>query len=865
MTRWNLGRSWPAVAILATAIAFVATATVLALTFDMLTLLIGVATGLTVGAVTVIALLHALPNAARLTASEAVPSPGSDLPYSAVLAAARFVEMFQQHSAPQLMINPADGQIKDANPAAAAFYGYSQNELRSMLISQINTDTRQNVRMRMSDAVSRQSSAFFFRHKLASGEIRDVEVHSAPIKIADETFLHSIIHDITDRKRLQRELERLIQTSPNVVAIFDAEGGPYLQNKAAERLFGLDTETGLAALDRATLLAHVHPDDRAATARVFSAKCPCTGDDRIAALDNRVRSAGHHPDDDPYRYISWSVSDAADRFYVIGRDTTELHKLLEAERTARENASLYFNSAQVLMVIVDEAGRIVKVNRYFEELLEWSNEEISDEYFLDYIILPEDRDRISQVFNDIVSGRFDQTSRVVNSVVTRSGAQRLIEWRNAIIRNDDGAIVGCVSSGLDVTEREQAAKALVDARDRAEAANEAKSQFLAVMSHELRTPLNSVLGFAQLLQSSYADDRSNGYINNIIESGEHLLSLIQDILDVSQLAGGPVNLAVDRADAGAIVSGAVDGIRSAVAAKGLTLDLHLPEIPLEIDIDPQRLQQIVSNLLSNAMKFTRKGGVTVRLYREAEPDLGEPLTTTQVKWMRIEVTDTGVGMSPSEQNRLFEPFFLVDSSLRRTTEGVGVGLAIVKRLVVAMGGTIDVESASGVGSSFKVRLPITVQPAKTPERHAPPMRLPVRANSHRLKVLIAEDNEMNGVVLETIVAKLGYETTLVQDGLAALRAINHEHHDIVLMDIHMPVMDGMTATRAIRGLNDPRRSGVPIVGVTADAGAQQVRGFMDAGMDQVLAKPVKMHEIKSLFAVAHADGFIGDIEGQTRH
>jgi CheY-like chemotaxis protein/nitrogen-specific signal transduction histidine kinase len=386
---------------------------------------------------------------------------------------------------------------------------------------------------------------------------------------------------------------------------------------------------------------------------------------------------------------------------------------------------------------------------------------------------------------------------------------------------------------------EELAAENLQARDRAEAASRAKSEFLANMSHEIRTPMNGVLGMAELLAGTALETRQRRFVETIKLSGEHLLAILNDILDLSKIEAGRFELDDVTFDLQEVMQDVIQIQTSTAAKKGLSLEVQLDSaVPRCVRGDPVRLRQVLINLVSNALKFTHKGGVLVRATLGEAPDGAET-------WLRYDVVDTGIGVAPDQQSKLFRAFEQADSSTTRLYGGTGLGLAISKSVVDMMGGRIGMQSMPGRGSTFWFMVPFTQgNPDSIPQAPADPRGEPQPA--HKRHVLSVEDNEINQVVIEELVEQLGHTITSASNGVEALQAFEGEQRfDVVLMDCQMPLMDGYAAARAIRELEAkhgwPR---VPIVAVTAHALAGERDKVLAAGMDDYMTKPIELDALR---------------------
>jgi len=393
---------------------------------------------------------------------------------------------------------------------------------------------------------------------------------------------------------------------------------------------------------------------------------------------------------------------------------------------------------------------------------------------------------------------------------------------------------------------------LVEARDAAEAANVLKSQFLANMSHEIRTPLNGVLAMAQIMDMGELGDVQRERLNVVRQSGEALLAILNDVLDLSKIEAGKMELELADLDLADIAKHAEAAYGEMASRKGLKLvvDLH-DSAKGRRRGDAGRLRQIASNLLSNAMKFTERGEVRLTLMSERED--GQDM-------LHMVVSDTGIGIPAEKVPLLFQKFTQVDSSTTRRFGGTGLGLAICRELAGLMGGRIWVESQEGEGSAFHLVAPLPAAEAMSIPISRPTPAAPAGAPGARaLRVLAAEDNATNQLVLRTIMQTFGVDLTMVADGRQAVDAWAAGDFDLILMDIQMPVMDGVAATRTIREVEaqtlgkDGARRRIPIIALSANAMTHQVKEYLGVGMDLHVAKPIELSKLHAALRAVTAD------------
>ena len=416
-------------------------------------------------------------------------------------------------------------------------------------------------------------------------------------------------------------------------------------------------------------------------------------------------------------------------------------------------------------------------------------------------------------------------------------------WVQGAVRyltDEEGKPLRMIGALQNITDRKAAERALVQAKEEAEAATRAKSAFLATMSHEIRTPLNGVLGMAQALATGALDDQQRARLDVIRQSGESLLAILNDVLDLSKIEAGKLGLERAEFDLEEIAQGAVSAFTATAQAKGLDLTLNVQPAARGVYLgDSVRVRQILYNLISNGLKFTGKGGVKVTLSRRG-------------RRLRLQVADTGIGVAPEKLAGLFQKFEQADASTTRRYGGTGLGLAICRDLTDLMGGEIRAESTPGEGATFSVELPLE-RIADAPERAPRAGGEPTAAveDGGEIRILAAEDNGMNQLVLRTLLAQVGIEPTIVSNGREAVEAWASEPWDMILMDVQMPEVDGPTATGMIRARERAAKlARTPIIALTANAMAHQVAEYAEAGMDGFVAKPIEAQRLFEAIEIA---------------
>ena len=490
-----------------------------------------------------------------------------------------------------------------------------------------------------------------------------------------------------------------------------------------------------------------------------------------------------------------------------------------AERAAQQTEDRFraiVESSHDVVYLLSPTGKLRFVNPSFTRIFGYAPDEVLG-VALSKLVHPEDRPRLrdqrDRAFRDQELEHFEFR------VQTKAGDYRVVSSHGALLREANGE-VHFVGTAQDVTERVQLAQALENAHDAALASLRAKSEFLATVSHEVRTPLNGILGAAELLTDSNLGEDERQLVRTVQTSGETLLRIIDDILEISKAQAGRLVLVESPLDLAASVREVLELMRPRADEKRLVLGLTWEGSPAWGHVDAARLKQVVGNLVGNALKFTPDGEVAVSgTYRDGV--------------LRVSVRDTGIGIPPEAIGDVFVPFKQADGSIQREFGGTGLGLAICKELIEAMGGAIGVTSETGVGSTFWFEIP--VRPAEPPVEASPAERPHLGR-----RVLVVEDNEVNRMVVTRMLAALGCEVFSATNGEEAVAEVEAREHDLVLMDVQMPGMDGLEATRRIREGSRPQ---VRIVALTANAFQEDREACLAAGMDDFLAKPIRRSDL----------------------
>ncbi|MGH1354811.1 MAG: ATP-binding protein [Thalassovita sp.] len=493
------------------------------------------------------------------------------------------------------------------------------------------------------------------------------------------------------------------------------------------------------------------------------------------------------------------------------------------------------------VIVSDRQGRIVEYNASAEKVFGYTLDEVLGKSLADVVIPPHLRDAHTAGMKRMMDGgahRVVGHGRVKLEGMRKSGEVFPVELAlEAAGDGDDMIVIGFMR---DISAQVAAEQELVEARDRALAGEKAKADFLAVMTHEIRTPLNGVLGNLSLLEDTRLTRQQERYAANMSISAKQLMRHVDTVLDIARFESGQIAPDESPTHLGTLLQDIVDGQSGYAEANGNRLERGWigPSVDW-VMTDAARLQQVLLNLVGNAIKFTEGGKISIeaeRLYR----NLGDQSVEVEFR-----IIDTGIGISPADQERIFEDFQTVDTSFQRSAGGTGLGLGIVRRLVEAMGGTLGVESETGEGSVFWVRLPFVET-----SRPAPEMQSKQATNDRApLEILVVEDNEINLHLVCELLQKKGHQVRTATNGLDGVHMAGTQRFDLILMDISMPVMDGLEACRRIRDEDGPSHLS-PIVALSANV-LPEVRGqIVDAGMTGFLGKPLQREELDAVLNAA---------------
>ncbi len=654
--------------------------------------------------------------------------------------------------------------------------------------------------------------------------------------------LEGIVTDITEQKHASLDKERHAKHLQNVLeatadGIWEWDMSTDTLSFSSKYYTILGYEPGEFPASFAAWSDLLHPEDRDSTQQIANAWLESMDGMYENTFRMRTKQGEYRWIEAKAKVVKYDSSGAPQLLVGNHVDITNRRKAEQELIQAHRRLSFHVENSPLAVIEWKNGTHIKTWSKQAEKIFGWRAEEVTGKSWSDFeLIHPEDQEAAEKQIARLFEG-VDTSNTIQNRNFRKDKSVVYCNWYNSPLRDDNGNMISILSQVADVTELKEFEYNLLQAKEQAEAANRTKSEFLANMSHEIRTPMNGVLGMLQLLQTTSQSAEQKEYTLTAIQSSKRLTRLLSDILDLSRVEANRLSIQSRPLDLAEVVSQTCELFKPIAQQTQVKLVCHVePSIPSNLTGDSARLQQVLTNIIGNAFKFTREGYISVEAY---------PLTTYDLYKSRVlfSVTDTGIGIADEKIEQLFQPFSQVSTGYRRDYQGAGLGLSICKKLIELMGGSISIESELGEGTTvhfcitFSVDEPIVSQEISSP----------IIGKSKQLRILLAEDEDVNRFATSKLLERKGHVVKAAKDGQEAIALLKDDSFDLILMDIQMPVMDGVEATKAIRGGDAGQgKKDIPIIAMTAYAMGGDKEKFLEAGMNGYIAKPVDLEQLEDL-------------------
>ncbi|PIQ08393.1 MAG: hypothetical protein COW71_12110 [Ignavibacteriales bacterium CG18_big_fil_WC_8_21_14_2_50_31_20] len=739
----------------------------------------------------------------------------------------RFKNLFTENLAVMLLIDPETLTIIDANFAAEKFYGWTIAELKNMKITDINTLQEKELSIIIAKFFNSERKNFEFKHKKANGLICDVEVFLSKLNFGGKTYIHTIVHEITKRKKAENELKtaaRVFEHSIDMICVAGFDGYFKVLNPSWERTLGWPTKELLSK----PWVSFVHPDDRKITENI---KSVIINGQTIFQFENRYICK-----DGSAKWLSWNTFPYKDEeiMYGVARDVTENKEQREKLRTL----SRAVEQSPVSIIITDPEGFIKYANPKTTEVTGYEFKELYGNNPRIFKSGEQSNDFYDKLWGKILSGK-----RWQGELHNKKKNGDLF-WENAIISpivNSNGDIINFVAVKEDITEKKAMLEELILAKERAEDINRVKSLFLSNMSHELRTPFVGIMGYAELLTESLTDPNDKEMAEGILSTSKRMLTTLTEILNIVKFESEQHEKRITTINIQNLIESINRDFKESALLKNIKFEFKINVENLFINSDESLVSEALRMLVSNAIKFTEKGKVQI---------IVDKINKADKNYLTISVLDTGIGIAKDKQEIIWQEFRQVEEGISRNYQGTGLGLTIAKRSIEILGGKIFLESEFGKGSVFTIEIPFnelleTENVFNTKYKYATLDKnglTKLNSLSSKRKIILNIEDDLLTIKIIKRALKEIYDIDSATNAIIALEKIKNFQFDAILMDINLGSgLNGVELTQKIRLI--PNYKETPIIALTTFASDYDKLNFLSKGVSHYLAKPFMMKDL----------------------
>ena len=749
----------------------------------------------------------------------------------------KLVDFALKNAAIPIYFIEKEGTIINYNQSACDKLGYTNEEFEGKTLFDItvrhNLDTWK-IRWEQLKNIENVNSLTKLRKK--DGSLIDVDMRAIVLKYGNKEIAFASFIDITEKIHAERRLEEqrkfyedVLNNIPTDIAVFDKDHTYLFLNPIAIR--NPELRKWMIGKKDEDYFIHTNKPMQIAYKRREQFKQVIAGKKLMAWEEELIKQDGHK--EYHIRNMYPALDDQGNVSLVIGYgiNITE-RKLIEQQLELKEKRYRdLFNYSQALICTHDLSGKILSVNPSLCQLFDYEASELVNKYLIDFI--PEkDKSFFGPEYLDKINAS-DKTGGMFR-VISKKGKIFYLLFQNYKV-HEPGEEPYVIGFSQDITDRVKAEKELLIAKKLTEESAKAKEIFLANMSHEIRTPMHGILGIAGLLAKTKLDEQQEHYINLITESANNLVVIVNDILDIEKIGSGKFEFEKVDFKIAEKLHTTIQSFQYKSEEKGIAIEENYDfDLNLVVKGDPYRLSQILNNLISNALKFTKQGKISVNGSIQSEMD--------ERIMMKFSVTDTGIGIPKDKLSIIFEPFTQASSDTTRKYGGTGLGLSICKNLVEMQGGTLIVDSEEGIGTTFTFTIPYDCSNSLLTIKSVAYTTNDISIFNLK-NVLMAEDVIVNQFLGKVILESVGFKVDIANNGIEALELIMQNNYDLILMDIQMPEMDGVTTTSKIRQLKDDKKSKIPIIALTANALVGNDKEYFEAGMNACLTKPFTQEKL----------------------